>query len=103
MPLTLPAVVVMPLMLELPPLGSVKSNVAPMPLRVMFPRLSNSGLLEPALLRTMKDAPGLTVTPLNCWLLVPLLLCRLSAPLAMTSVEALPALLMILFAGRRAG
>ena len=60
--------VVMPLLADCVPLGSVKSTVPPA-LRLMLPRLSSSGF-DVLADGTMADEPGLTIRPLNCWLLV---------------------------------
>ena len=61
-------VVVMPLVADCVPPGSVKSTVPP-GLRLMLPRLRSSGFDVPAV-STMAEQPGLTARPLNCWLLV---------------------------------
>ena len=81
------------------PIGSVKSTVPPM-LWVRAPRSRSSGFKVGSALIKMFDAPGLSVRPLNRWLLIVLALpVRVSVPCAKKSAEVLATLLMILIAG----
>ena len=92
----------MPLVADCVPLGSVKSTVPPA-LRLMLPRLKSSEF-DAAVVRTMAEQPGLTVRPLNCWLLVvPALPWIARVPPPKAKEEALVALLMMLAVGAPPG
>ena len=67
MPLVFAVVVVMPLLADWGPLGSVKSTVPPA--KLIVPRFKASEPNAPAA-RTMAELPGFTTRLLNCWLVV---------------------------------
>ena len=85
-----------PLLAESVPAGCVMLSTLPA-LRVMAPRLSESGLAVAFAVRVMAETPGLIVVPLNAWLfVVDALPVRFSVPPPRTRAELL---LMILVAG----
>src|SRR4051812_35261152 len=67
MPFVFSVAVVTPFVALCAPAGSVRLSVPPA-LRTMPPRVSRSGFAVALGDSTIDDAPGLIVTPANCWL-----------------------------------